>query len=72
MSDAWISAAAALPAGWRLQGLRCSSTGLAPSQRGDEWIAEACGPNGECVTVESAEPVEALTTLAERLTDFLP
>ena len=67
VGEAWARAAAALPAGWRLEGLRCSSTGLDPSQRGDDWIAEACGPNGECLLIESSEPTVALATLTERL-----
>lgn len=67
LGEAWTRAASALPAGWWLAGLRCTSTGLDPSQRGDDWIAEACGPNGECLLIESSEPAVALATLTERL-----
>ncbi|HEU5326355.1 MAG TPA: hypothetical protein VFV59_10775 [Candidatus Limnocylindria bacterium] len=66
-ADAWNRAAAALPAGWRLEGLRCTSTGLDPSQRGDGWLAEACGPGDECIKVGARDPLDALVTLAERL-----
>ena len=71
LAEAWNSAASGLPAGWRLEGLRCTSTGLRPSERGDDWIAEACGPNGECVTVQSNDPQAALATLTGRLDDYL-
>ena len=67
MTDAWNAAAAALPPGWRLQGLRCTSTGLAPEERDDRWLAEACGPDGACVRLEHSEPEAALAELADRL-----
>lgn len=70
LTDAWNSAASALPAGWRLEGLRCTSTGLSPSQRADDWIAEACGPNDACVQVESSDPQQALATLTQRLAEI--
>jgi hypothetical protein len=65
LAEAWNTAQAALPAGWCLEGLRCTSTGLAPEQRGDQWLAEACGPDGACVKVESVDPDAALAALAE-------
>lgn len=49
---AWTAAAVALPRGWTLDGIRCTSTGLAPADRGDRWRAVALGPGG--VTVEAA------------------
>lgn len=67
LTEAWNTTQAALPAGWRLEGLRCTSTGLAPDQRGNQWMAEACGPEGACVKVESCEPEEALAALTEKL-----
>lgn len=67
IQEAWEAAQAATPSGWRLEGLRCTSTGLAPDQRGDRWLAEACGPAGACVRVEDAEPDRALHRLARRL-----
>ena len=67
LTDAWIAAQAALPPGWRLEGLRCTSTGLAPEQRGDGWLAEACGPGGGCLKVERAEPEQALESLTDQL-----
>lgn len=70
LTDAWNSATSALPAGWRLEGLRCTSTGLSPSQRGDDWIAEACGPNEACIRVESGDPQQALATLAQKLIEM--
>lgn len=56
--------AAALPAGWRLDGLRCASTGLDAALRSERWIAEACGPLGECLRLEAATPEGALLRLA--------
>jgi hypothetical protein len=68
ISDAWASAAAALPDGWFLEGIRCASTGLRPEQRSERWVAEACGPAGECEIVEArSSPQEALAKLAARL-----
>jgi hypothetical protein len=67
LADVWKATEAALPGGWRLEGLRCTSTGLAPDQRGDRWVAEACGPSGACVKVESGQPEDALADLAHRV-----
>jgi len=67
LADAWSTAASALPAGWRLEGLRCTSTGLRPSERGDDWIAEACGPDEQCIVVERSEPHDALAALTAKL-----
>lgn len=67
LAAAWNATRAALPDGWRLEGLRCTSTGLAPNQRDDRWRAEACGPEGACVTVESDAPEGALLTLRDRV-----
>jgi len=30
-----------MPLGWHLDSLRCTSTGLAPEQRSDRWVAVA-------------------------------
>ncbi len=49
---AWTAAAGALPPGWSLDGIRCTSTGLTPAERGDRWRAVALGPGN--VTVEAA------------------
>jgi hypothetical protein len=67
LTDAWHATKDALPPGWRLEGLRCTSTGLAPEQRGDRWLAEACGPRGACVKVEMGEPAQALAALTEKV-----
>ena len=58
---------AALPAGWRLEGLRCASTGLAMDQRSDEWHAVAHGPNGGELIGRGIEPAAALADLAARI-----
>lgn len=64
MDSAWLSAEAAMPIGWRMDSLRCASTGLAPEQRSDAWVAVAAGPHGEKVEAQGIEPVAALTALS--------
>jgi hypothetical protein len=67
LNRAWISAEAALPHGWRLEGVICSSTGLALEQRSDRWRAMAGGPNGETIEGEGDGPIPALNALAREL-----
>jgi hypothetical protein len=67
LTEAWIATEASLPPGWRLEGLRCTSTGLAPDQRDDRWRAEACGPEGACVKAEGDQPEQALAALTDEL-----
>ena len=63
----WRVADAAAPTGWQLQGLRCSSTGLAPADRSEGWVAEACGPHDGCILVEEPSAERALRALAAQL-----
>jgi hypothetical protein len=67
LNRAWISASAALPVEWRLEGLTCASTGLALEQRSDRWQASATGPNGERIEAKAEGPVGALHALAREL-----
>ena len=67
LNRAWISASAALPLGWRLEGLTCASTGLAPEQRSDRWRAWATAPDGGKVESEGDGPIAALNALAREL-----
>jgi len=67
MDRAWVETDAAMPLGWHLDSLRCASTGLAPEQRSDRWLAVAIGPHGEKVEAEDGEPVAALEALARLL-----
>ena len=67
LNRAWIAAAAALPLEWRLDGVTCASTGLAPEQRSDRWLAWAVGPKGERIEGEGSGPVSALNALAREL-----
>lgn len=67
LTDYWNRADAAKPLGWRLEGLRCASTGLVPEQRSDRWLAEACGPQGECLKREAGSAQDALISLTEEL-----
>jgi hypothetical protein len=67
MDRAWIETEAAMPLGWHLDSLRCASTGLAPEQRSDRWLAVAIGPAGEKLEAEGGEPVAALGALARLL-----
>ena len=67
MDRAWVQTEAAMPLGWHLDSLRCASTGLAPEQRSDRWLAVAVGPAGEKLEAEGGEPVAALGALAREL-----
>ena len=59
----WARVQAALPDGWSVDGLRCASTGLAPEERSDDWIAIALGPDGEERASRAPDPVAALEGL---------
>lgn len=65
LTETWNATQVRLPDGWRLDGLRCASTGLRPEDRSDEWIAVAVGPTGEERSYRSSDPVGALRGLAE-------
>jgi hypothetical protein len=67
LNRAWIEAPAALPLEWRLEGLTCTSTGLAPEQRSDRWRAWAAGPDGQTIEGEGDGPIAALNALAREL-----
>jgi hypothetical protein len=67
LNRAWIAAPAALPIGWRLEGLTCASEGQAPEQRSDRWRAWATSPKGERIEGEGEGPVSALNALAREL-----
>ena len=60
----------AMPQGWELMGLRCTSSGMAADARSDRWLAEACGPADGCVRVESHSAEDALQQLTTRLRDL--
>ena len=59
----WIATQAALPADWMLDGLRCTSTGLAVHQRGDRWRAVAVRDDGLSAEVTADDPLAALRSL---------
>ena len=59
----WARVQAALPDGWTVDSLRCASTGLAPEERSDDWIAIALGPDGEEQASQAPHPVAALEGL---------
>ena len=63
----WAATQARLPEGWSLDALRCASTGLAPAERSDDWVAVAIGPAGETRSARAQAPDEALEALAVRL-----
>lgn len=64
---AWAAVQNAMPAGWRLDSVRCASTGLDAAQRSDRWRAIADGPGAAIEEVEAADPVAALTLLIEHV-----
>ena len=63
LSGVWAEVEERLPPGWRLDGLRCASTSLAPADRSEEWVAVVVGPAGETRTNHAADPVDALRGL---------
>jgi hypothetical protein len=67
LNRAWISAEAALPLGWRIEGVTCVSTGLQPGQPSQRWRAWATGPKGERIEAEGDWPIGALHALAGEL-----
>jgi hypothetical protein len=64
LNAAWKAAEAALPTGWKLDGLRCGSTGLSPEHRSEDWVAVAVAPDGTERSVQAADPFAALEALA--------
>ena len=60
----WADTQAALPPNWQLDGLRCASTGLAPDQRSEEWVAVAVGPDRQERRFQAEDPSMALEGLA--------
>jgi hypothetical protein len=67
LDRAWVTVSAALPPGWRLEGLWRASKGLQPQQRSNRWRAWAVGPRGEAVKSEGDGPNGALHALARDL-----
>jgi hypothetical protein len=70
LSEAWMEASAAFPLGWRLEGVTCASTGLAPEQRSDRWRAIAAGPKGEKMQGEGDDAISALIALSRTLVEI--
>lgn len=63
LAAAWRQAGLALHDGWTVDSLRCASTGLAPTQRSDQWRAVATGPANQTMEGRGAGPEEALANL---------
>jgi hypothetical protein len=59
MSQAWVEASAALPLGWRLEGVIRTPAGT--------WSAMAASPQGEQVHAEGDNEIAALNALARGL-----
>ena len=70
IADLYRRAEDALPIGWRLNGLQCASTGLAIDLRSRRWVAEACGPNEECLRLDRETPEGALLALTVHLREL--
>ena len=67
LEGAWRATEHALPEGWLLDSLRCTSTGLQPGERADRWRAIALGSNGDSLEGSGIGPIEALADLVQRL-----
>ena len=66
LGAAWREVEALLPTGWRLDGLRCASTGLRPEDRSEDWIAVAVAASGSEVQHRASSPEAALRGLPAR------
>lgn len=55
-----------------MDGIRCTSTGLSPEQRGEGWRALAAGPAGESIEGTGADAVAALVDLSRRIEELNP
>jgi hypothetical protein len=62
-----MDASAALPLGWRLDGITWASTGLKPDLRSERWLARAIGPKGEALAAAGEGAIAALGALARKL-----
>ncbi|HEX2766554.1 MAG TPA: hypothetical protein VHR55_07975 [Candidatus Limnocylindria bacterium] len=67
LTSAWRATQDRLPSGWTLDGIRCTSTGLAPQDRGEGWRALALGPDGQSIEVEGDDAEAALRELARTI-----
>ena len=67
LTKVWRDAEGRLPPGWRLDGLRCASTGLNPGERSADWIAAAVSQNGQERRHRASDPVSAIVGLADDL-----
>jgi hypothetical protein len=63
LNRAWISASAALPLEWRIEGL----TRHAVQSGSERWRAWAGGPHGETIEGQGEGPIGALNALAREL-----
>jgi hypothetical protein len=63
LGNAWSSTAAALPPGWRLDSLRCASTGLERHERSEDWLAIALDADGAEVVARGGDALVALHEL---------
>lgn len=67
LTRSWTEAQQKLPEGWQLDSLRCASTGLDESQRSEDWIAVAVGPDGSERRYRAPDPESALAGLVESI-----
>ena len=62
----WNALLRSLGEGWDLS-LRCQSTGLAPEQRSEKWLALAEGPAGASLEGRGDDPIAAMADLLNRV-----
>jgi hypothetical protein len=68
LAAAWLRAQQRLTEDGGLDGLGCSSRGLAERDRSDDWIAVSTGPGGNERYHRGPDAIEALGGLATNLT----
>ena len=66
LTRAWHGVETVLPAGWRLDSIRCASSGLDPEKRSSDWVVMACGPGEACAEENGRDPEQALAALFRR------
>ena len=56
-----------MPPGWRVDSLRCTSTGIQAHERSEGWRTLGHGPDGDIEEVDGLDPIAALQELIEQV-----
>ena len=64
LTRSWSAAQGRLPDGWRVEALRCASSGPSTDSGSADWTATAVGPAGEERSYRADDAISALEGLA--------